>query len=158
MARNSYRVLIVGENFVEVTDGTKFQGELSIFKCTRVGIEGARTNDIISADDVPTNPTIVVNPFLEHGAAAVSLRPALYVAPVVEPFNPNDTGNAPLLYPDGSSLSPSDVDALLRQQAKLITDLTNRVRVIEVATKNHCYVCKSHIARNAFGDRRETDS
>src|SRR5271156_315563 len=40
MARGKYRVLIVGENFVEVTDGTKFQGELSIFKCTRVGIEG----------------------------------------------------------------------------------------------------------------------
>ena len=153
MARSKYRVLIVGENFVEVTDGTKFQGELSIFKCTRVGIEGARTNDIISADDVPTNPTIVVNPFLEHGAAAVSLQPAPYVAPVVEPFNPNDTGNTPLLYPDGSPLAPSDVDALFRQQAKLIADLTNRIRKLEAFAPRHCQRCTAHLEQPAFSPR-----
>jgi hypothetical protein len=149
MARSKYRVLIVGENFVEVTDGTKFQGELSIFKCTRVGIEGARTNDIISADDVPTNPTIVVNPFLEHGAAAVCLQPAPYVAPIVEPFNPNAASDEqPFLL--GSSLSANDIDALLRGHEKLIADLTNRIRKLETFAPRHCQRCAAHVEEPAF--------
>ena len=83
------------------------------------------TGDAITADT--TTSMEILNVFVESGVNSSAHVP-LEGKPEVA-FNPNADENMPLLYPDGSSLSPSDVDALFRQQAKLITDLTNRVPV-----------------------------
>ena len=105
-------------------DGTKFENELCEY--TFSAPPGyVHTGDAITADT--TTSMEILNVFVESGVNSSAHVP-LKVKPEVA-FNPNADENMPLLYPDGSSLSPSDVDALFRQQAKLITDLANKVPV-----------------------------
>src|ERR1700677_3054295 len=115
MVRKNYKVLSVEKHSVTLTDGTSWQGEPNTGRCTRYGIELAQSGDTVSADDVPTNPTIVCNPFLEVGAKAAAMRPSPYVVPQVEPFDPTaGVDDKPFLSPDGSSLSAADIDQMLR--------------------------------------------
>jgi hypothetical protein len=149
MARRLYRVLEVHDQFLVVTDEAKFEGSLCTFRCSRTGVEGAKINDKISADTT-LDHTVVENPFPEVGDAAVYLRPVKFEPEVKDAFNPNDTGDAPLLYPDGSPLSALDIDQMLREQQKQIASLVARVSLIEFRQPKHCSVCSAHLASGAF--------
>jgi hypothetical protein len=153
VARNYYKVLSVEQHSVTLTDGTRWQGELCTFQCTRHGIEGAQIGDTVAADTQTQNPCVVINPFLEIGAAAAALRPAKFVPEVVKPFNPNDTGDAPFLTPLGHPMSLADIDALLRSQAKEIASLVGRVSRLEAFAPKHCSVCSAHIAAKGAFDK-----
>jgi hypothetical protein len=139
MARSNYRVLEVKENFATVTDNSRFEFTIGL-----TGIEGARPNDTISADTQVSDPTVLINGFLERGGAAV--RPATFVPEVVKPFNPNEGASA---YQPGDGafpLSPSDVDTMLR-------NLMARVRKLEAFAPKHCSVCSAHIAAKGAFDK-----
>lgn len=126
-------------------DGSRYENELCEY--TFSAPPGyVHAGDTITADT--TTSMEILNVFVESGVNSSAPVP-LKVKPI-EAFNPNADENMPLLYPDGSSLSPSDVDALFRQQAKLITDLTNRVRRLEAFAPRHCNRCNSHIEEPAF--------
>jgi hypothetical protein len=117
MSRNTYKVVSVDAHSLNLTDGTSWQGEMNV-------------ND----------------PFLEVGAGAAALKPAPFVPEIPKPFNPNDTGDAPLLYPDGSPLSARDIDTMLREQAKTIASLVARVTRLEALAPRHCSRCLGCLA------------
>jgi hypothetical protein len=130
-------------------DGTKFENDLCEYSfAAPPGYVHA--GDTITADT--TTSMEILNVFVESGAN--SSAPLKHVPLKVEPFNPNAAGdNAPFLTPEGCPLSPNDIDVLFRQQAKLIKDLTDRVRKLEVFAPKHCNRCKLHIEENAFAPR-----
>jgi hypothetical protein len=149
--RKNYKVVSVEKHSVTLTDGTEWQRQPIAVQCTLHGIELAQIGDTVSADDVPTNPTIVCNPFLEIGVKAAALRPASYVAPQVVPFDPTaGVDDKPFVAPDGSSLSPVEIDQMLRDHAKLVRDLTARVALLEIFSKTHCDHCKAILASGSF--------
>jgi hypothetical protein len=147
MVRKNYKVVNVEKHSVTLTDGTSWQGEPNTVRCTRYGIELAQSGDTVSADDVPTNPTIVCNPYLETGTKAAELKPGPFVAPQVVPFDPTSgLDDKPFRAPDGSSLSADDIDTMLRDQAKTIRDLTARVIKLECFAPKHCSRCLACLA------------
>jgi hypothetical protein len=146
MSRNTYKVVSVDAHSLNLTDGTSWQGEMNIVRCTRHSVENAQVGDRVSAEINQMNPTIVNDPFLEVGAGAAALKPAPFVPEIPKPFNPNDTGDAPLLYPDGSPLSARDIDTMLREQAKTIASLVARVTRLEALAPRHCSRCLGCLA------------
>jgi len=151
MARRNYKVVNVEKHSADLTDGTSWQGAPILVRCTLHGIELARVGDTVSADDVPTNPTIVCNPYLESGPQAAASRPAPYVASRTVPFDPTaGVDDTPFLAPDGSPLTAAEIDRMLRENAKLVRDLTARVALLEVFSKTHCDHCKAILASGSF--------
>jgi hypothetical protein len=159
MARRLYRVLEVLNQFMVVTDESQFEGSLCTFRCSKAGlvdeitnVEGVKVGDKISADTT-LDSTVVVNPFLERGDNAVYLRPVKFEPEVKDVFNPNDTGDAPFLYPNGASLSALDIDQMLREQKKLIEALTARVTTLECFSKTHCGHCQAILSSKGAFDK-----
>jgi hypothetical protein len=144
-SRMKYKVVSVEPHSLNLTDGTSWQGELNIVRCTRHGVEGAVAGDFVSASINHQNPTIVDDPFLETGAAAAALRPAVFVAPQVTPWEPNKTDQT-FRSPEGFPLSPDDIDKMLRDQQKQIAALVADVKFLKMFTRTHCVHCQSIIA------------
>jgi len=153
--RGLFQVLEVKEDHVVLTTGTgtKWDGSPAIFRCAKEGLELAQAGDKITAE-ITSDPEVVIDGVLEEGANAALVRPAPYKAPAVALWDPNHVEDAPLLLLDGSPLSPSDVDALFRQQAKAIAALVARVSMLEIFSKTHCGHCQAILASGAFDTRR----
>jgi hypothetical protein len=143
----------VEKHSATITDETTWQGELCTFQISRHGIEAAEIGDSVSADQTP-NPNVMANGFLEKGKNAAALKPAVFVAPKVEPFNPNAVGNNQIFRGErGQPLSPDDIDTMLREQAKAVAALVARVALLEVFAPVHCSVCRAHIASKGAFDK-----
>ncbi len=153
--RGLFKVVEVKEDHVVLTTGSgmKWDGSPAIFRCARAGLELAQSGDKITAE-ITSDPEVVIEVFLEEGANSSLLRPAPYQAPTIPPWDPNHVEDAPLLLLDGSPLSPSDVDALFRQQAKSIAALVARVSMLEIFSKTHCGHCQAILASGAFDTRK----
>jgi hypothetical protein len=127
-------------------DGTKFENELCEYSFSAPP-GYVQPGDTITAD--VTTSMEILDVFVESGVN--SSAPVKHVPERIVPFNPNAAGeNQPFAAPEGAALSPNDIDVMLRGQAKLITELTNRVRKLEAFAPRHCDRCKLHIEENAF--------
>lgn len=147
MVRKNYKVLSIEKHSVTLTDGTTFEGQPITAQCGLYGIEGVQVGDTVSADENPLSPTEVSNPFIESGRRAAALKPAPFVAPRVVPFDPTaGVNDRPFVAPDGSSLTAAEIDQALRDQAKLIRDLTARVIKLECFAPKHCSRCLACLA------------
>ena len=138
--RGMFKVLEIKADHVVVTGGISWNGTPANYRCPKEGLELAQPGDKISAE-FTSDPQVVIEGVLEEGVNAALVRPAPYEAPAIAPWNPNKTEDAPLLLLDGSPLSPSDVDALFRQQARAIEALKARMNAQELLLKSHLRSC-----------------
>lgn len=150
--RRKFRVVSIESNTVTVTSGKQWDDSEPLYHCDKNDLLLAEVGDIISAELTPV-AGILADAVLEEGVNAARVRPQPPPPPKVDTWNPNDVADVPFASADGFPLSMTDVDRLFREQAKLIVDLTNRIRKLEAFAPKHCARCKSHIEEPAFGTR-----
>jgi len=138
--RGMFKVLEIKADHVVVTGGISWNGTPANYRCPKGGLELAQPGDKISAE-FTSEPGVLAEAVIEEGVHAALVRPAPYVPPAIAPWDPNKVEDAPLLLLDGSPLSPTDVDALFRQQAKAVEALKARMNAQELLLKSHLRSC-----------------